>query len=989
MFIKIQKITLAVLLCSVVCSGLLAINLLPAEIASMEESKCLDKITFMWGPKSDHLSITQLEKCSGNAALEVKTKTPDAQGIYVQANGNKFKKGETYSISAYLKSPQNMGINIFLYTMNNKWKDSVDSRYKHFTIGQEWVQYKITEKLTKDANILGMIIKTPDSGEKTFYVDELKIELESEEDTKSLSSTEFPANRVFNISNPEYGSLVKKTESVPRWHLTTPRVLSPECYSDALKYGVEYSPDAIYASLKSAGIHVVCKNATDDYKKMQNIHNGNFCWVNEKPDISELLIKYNSGESLKPVLEGYYNLPGKSLTGDLGMTRDADGFFGWLPDPINQQTFSDSVDLILKKYGQSIKAVFVGDEQFILNHNAGLKCFTEKHNQTNPTGYLAKADAEVKMEYGFGKFDIPCKIEKTDPEYPFYRRAYVSWLHDKLRKVNAAIRKDVKARFPEMPVISDDAYGVPSLHGVQFWHEYADVGVFQLGEGGDSGFDNRIETYAFKTKMVKDLSGVGKLLLLPHDCDSGYPSGGCSTQEMNLLYSQILKAGGDGFLFWPASMGGMYKPKISTKANVIGYPAAWQYMIEVTKLINNMGDIKFPVADTAIFISDESLKCDSDKFYRFRNIFTLLGSRSGCWFDFISDTMLESGRADLSKYKVIYLPYIKYTKQSTINALKKYVDAGGTLVCCDPQAFEFEISSEHLTGQRTELFGIELSKQTGSKTVEINSMRYPVDPASAWQIKQFDKNTRIIALYNDNTPAIVEKQTGKGKTIFFAFSPLENICLSSSMDKYFKELQYSSQCRTDLDIWRFKLPDIELKPVTFPKGKCLTNNFAYWNNFKFINDGTLNFDTQGSYEIQRGEFKTKFKFSEGKLTDRRNVFSTHQLKSEESTNEWIEEIDSKTTATITFDLEKIFKLNSIKMYYSGTFSKLNIAWSMDRINWQTVSEHTAETSSAKSVSCMNVNFPEKTEGRYVKLTITPDAQNSQNLIIAETEIWGE
>ena len=62
---------------------------------------------------------------------------------------------------------------------------------------------------------------------------------------------------------------------------------------------------------------------------------------------------------------------------------------------------------------------------------------------------------------------------------------------------------------------------------------------------------------------------------------------------------------------------------------------------------------------------------------------------------------------------------------------------------------------------------------------------------------------------------------------------------------------------------------------------------------------------------------------------------------------------------------------------------------MDRINWQTVSEHTAETSSAKSVSCMNVNFPEKTEGRYVKLTITPDAQNSQNLIIAETEIWGE
>jgi len=241
------------------------------------------------------------------------------------------------------------------------------------------------------------------------------------------------------------------------------------------------------------------------------------------------------------------------------------------------------------------------------------------------------------------------------------------------------------------------------VEGVESWYEYADIGTFQLHLSPDRlGF----QYYTFMTKLVKDLSGLDYIIPLPHDCDSGYPSGAYEPDEIRELFSQILRGGGTGFHFWPASWGGR-RPTPPTAASVeAGYPEAWESLLKAARLVKDMPLLKFPKsADSAIFLSDETAKCGV-KNSRSLYAFYLLGPEARAWFKFISGTLVELGRADLSSYKIIYLPSIKYSDKETAEALIHYTEEGGTVICGDPLAFEHDITSEPLNRMREKLFGV-------------------------------------------------------------------------------------------------------------------------------------------------------------------------------------------------------------------------------------------------------------------------------------------
>lgn len=176
---KILAIIMTVLLAHGYCS---AENLLPDNIGSFESEDNLAKTVFMWKPAGVDLSelcrITKKESYCGRSALEVHTKNPEYYGVFAQSKGNAFKAGETYTASAYVKTPETMTILIYLITYDELWKTSKGDKFYYMKAGPEWKQIKVTFTLPKDAKILGAIIRVPNdvTGDRIFYVDDLKVE---------------------------------------------------------------------------------------------------------------------------------------------------------------------------------------------------------------------------------------------------------------------------------------------------------------------------------------------------------------------------------------------------------------------------------------------------------------------------------------------------------------------------------------------------------------------------------------------------------------------------------------------------------------------------------------------------------------------------------------------------------------------------------------------------------------------------------------------
>jgi hypothetical protein len=881
---------------------------------------------------------------------------------------------------------------------NNTARNAIKFQLNDKKISSSPLQLTVTSIVNaKPVAVQTKTVKPPFKDNRaTFYYntaerdsETLIFNLKSNDKTIFLSqnnlATMSPLSRVFKTPNPLFKELLQEIPVKPRTFISWQHPLKQQTYFNALKYGKAYSQAKRLREMKDASISIVVKDAGQLLKVLPSVLPGNYYWDRNALNMELLSSKVEYDQALPFTVYGYYSISGISPAGKRGVTLDKNGYFGWLPDPINSNAYIESVKAILNQYGTYINTLWIGDEQFWLNHDNGLK-MNSLHNRANPTGFLQKANQEVKEKYGFGKFGIPWNMSKKSPDYPYSRRAYISWLHDKLLATNKKIRSAVKAKYPNMPVMSDDAYGCPSVVGVQYWYQYADIATFQLGEGGGMA-ERNTESYMFTTKMVKDLSGIKNLSVVPHEAVDGYPSGATTLEEARELYSQALRGGSDGFHYWPSSFNGRHKPPIFAVAASEGYPQAWQYMLEVTKLLNTLPPLKIPVqADSAIFVSDEALKCDSRPYKRFASAFALLGSSAHAWFKFISDTMLEQGRAKLSNYKIIYIPYIEYVKEATIKQLIKYVENGGTLICGDPKAFENDISSALLRHYREKLFGVKSitpNKSPDSAICLIGNSSLPTG-GSRFSL-ELNNRTKIIGSYSDGSPAVVENRLGKGKAIYFGFVSFSRQAISSDgWKKFFKDLHVAEGGSIGYDIWRFKLPSPKIKPITVPSGKCLTGNYAYWNRHELIDGTIFNLQLNGLCTINRNGKLTSTSFKQSKLTDRRTLFTRIKEYDTGAIAKFVETFDRTEPVSIAIDLKDKFQLDRLLLYYAGNLPKIKVSVSNNQQQWLTAGHIPSAKTASREIKELKFNFTNM-NSRYLKLDFTMQA--GKKLILSEIELW--
>ncbi|PIU64565.1 MAG: hypothetical protein COS85_11995 [Armatimonadetes bacterium CG07_land_8_20_14_0_80_59_28] len=807
-----------------------------------------------------------------------------------------------------------------------------------------------------------------------------------------------PFFRVYDVKNPVYESLIRQGKpKAPRLNGDMVWGMPLEGYLHALQGGHEYSYAQTRHTLSDSGMHLLM-----GYSPKLPCIDGDSVVLRGyiREGFTNHVEENRKNTWAGPALYAPYYIIGVDEKGTRGANYAGSGI---LADPINRHAFIESVKGTLDEYGKDLWAVHAGDEQIARQQSTLDGFFNSVYDPAKPEHARFKLlEEEIKRDYGFGRFGLPHRLKSGDPDLPYCRRAYMTWLNDKLRIANREMTKAVKAKFPDMPVIAEDSHG-GAVIDVEYWSEYAEMGPFQAQYTPDTGS----MPYMFVTKLAKDLSGLEYIMVCPHDLVAGFPTGAMEADELRELYSQIFRGGGTGFDFWPASMGERQPTPPSAASLQSGYPLAWDYMVEVAKLTRNMPLLPFPKTETAIYIASESEKFGVHTGGRAYSLFTHLGPVARGWFRFLSDGLLDLKRERLDNYKVLYVPGAQYLKREIADEMVKFCENGGTLVCMDPLAFSNDVAANSLTSIREKLFGVQVMgerKQTARIVLSklaadvVSELPVCVDREKAFDVKVTDSAARALATFEDGQPAIVEKSVGKGKTLYFAWSPLTlETASDANWRKFLTRLYVDLGGKTGHEIWNFQIPQLAKEKVSDPQGVCLTNNYAIWDRYEFVEGFRYNKDTGGEYTIESAGNTTRHSFAEGPLTNRLALRKKHVPGSagplvwnrDFNRVDWVDEIFGNDPVTVTFDFRKPFPLSNFKLFYAGEFPGATLETSADGKQWTKMSASLKpHETGEKEVASQDVAVA-TIPARYLRLTIPPRKSDARELLLAEVEVWGK
>jgi len=298
------------------------------------------------------------------------------------------------------------------------------------------------------------------------------------------------------------------------------------------------------------------------------------------------------------------------------------------------------------------------------------------------------ADKEIRENYGFGKYGMP---ESHGDGDPFDRIAHGRWASDKLTETFAKMYKAAKAINPDMKIIAHTHGSSGDSCDIEAWAPYFDIMGGQCSMGATSAFFDSVRVGAV-TKLDADLT-ERPVWMLVHTAVQHAPRR--DPEDIREMYSQVFRNGGQGLWLMAAEF---FEGDLID--SMFAEPAKWRAILQLSKTISKMRLPRLPQPDCAIlFSSDSSLATPwGAAFYdandRIISAYAVLGPLLRSWFHFVSDRQIERGTRDLTDYKVLYVPFAAYERASVVEKIGEYVQAGGTVVCTDPQTFTWNIDGE-------------------------------------------------------------------------------------------------------------------------------------------------------------------------------------------------------------------------------------------------------------------------------------------------------
>jgi len=690
----------------------------------------------------------------------------------------------------------------------------------------------------------------------------------------------------------------------------------------------------------------------------------------------------------------------------LGGKSDAPLVFGsrgrkspWLLDPKVQDAYIKSVSEKIGKYqGQGLWGLWAGDEVM-----AGAMT----HFVPEGARYAAvdEADKEIKEKYGFGKFGIPLApsgeqlskhLAVSSPKNPYVLIAYRRWVNDKMTQMYKRAYQEAKKLNPNIVMIGETSIGSSPATDYEAMAGYFDVFSTQILDylmkvGDRNPFIPMIQN-GCETKIIADLTGKPVCPLVQNGDYMGSPS----AEETRERYSQVFRNGGAGIMLLAVEW-------FDRELNHHKFcaPERWKALLEICKQVNTMNRVKLPKdPDVAILYPTYTLLGQPGP-YRSQSMLTnyaLVGPLSGAWFKFVSDRQIERGIKNLNDFKLLYIPYCKYERPQIVRKFQDFVSNGGTLVMTDPQCFATDINGDDITKFREELFGIKVGKGKKAKNIITDlvwhkKVKLPVKGGS-YNLTVMS-GVEVVAKFEDGTPAITIKKQGQGKAIFFAHNPFKksaNIDYDAPWVKFFIALQKDMGIKMNRKIWRFKFPPVPKTPT--PQNLCLTGNNVFFDancpldryNLKTGGSYGYSYAPSGNSDVLKGG---EISFAKGHLTDRPKAANNRLLgrwvsESKAEIPRWTVSWRDRKETSITFDLKKNYKVDSLRLFYSNQLPKMVVEGSVDKQNWQKLASSKKEQ---VTLDVLDKSYSLKGNYRYLRLNFG-ERDAGQSLTLVEVEIWG-
>lgn len=621
---------------------------------------------------------------------------------------------------------------------------------------------------------------------------------------------------------------------------------------------------------------------------------------------------------------------------------------------------------------------------------------------------LAKAVRTIRDDYGYGRYGVPASPEADDQPLDWLatRRWYVDRQIAWMKKVHASV-KTRKTRDGRAPVI----LSADPINNMYFQQLSRQAPWFDIATGQSLPANNPFrQRTGYDTKLLKDLSGKEEVWPCAHT--EPYP-GVYSVEETTAFLSEIARCGGTGLHIWNYDYIGEQAGVNGTRFDYYGHRPRWDARLDVVDRFRNMGKLKFPDPDFAVFVSNDHAQTHPRMSVSgYEALFNMAGPGLRSWFSFISDIQVQDGIQALDRWKVVFLPEATIQRREVSARFPDYVEQGGTLVCFDPQLFARHADGSDTSSIRETLFGAKTRGQgTGTGLKLAASPLWPSFEergplpfsGNCWKLVA-DPGTTVLATFENGDPAIVLKEHASGgRAILFAFKMDQGFVAQPVWRDFFLAFFKGLGIRTGQDIWRFRFPYASVPPPSHVPDDpvCLTGNHLQWWMNQVVTAGNLSMPN-GSYrhslqpdapgEQHGGEGDVSF--SRGDLTDRLDapragdVFSRKNAdriaSGDLSLDQFVVGWSMPDAFSITFDLGAEHDVEKVRAIYTGSLPGLSVFCSRDNDAFALLGE-VSGTTTQDVLESVVAGTPIR--ARHVRIDVA-ERPDGPKLTLSEIEVWG-
>ncbi len=677
-----------------------------------------------------------------------------------------------------------------------------------------------------------------------------------------------------------------------------------------------------------------------------------------------------------------------------GATRAKDS--PWILDPASVDNMLKSVEAVLKEPHPFLWAVSAGDEMDEIAQWEGADLMA---NPPANFPYLQQADAEVKRDYGGGKYGIP--EGRRDPS-PYRWIAYRRWCCARLRDRNQRLRDLVKRYDPKILMLGMDAQG-GRLWPYE-WSSQSDIFDIFTHQWTPAQTRWRQQLGAI-SKALSDLTGKDAWPCAHVENYSMAPTPAEAVEEL----SQIFRNGGTGIhLYMPDTANGD-KLVGDTRVCYFGSPRRYHTVNNVLDLTRTMPRPKYPTYDrTAILFNDDTMGADPalggpGYCATIEACYTLLGPVARSWFKFIDCAQVMALPSLKQRFDVVYVPSAPFLRTAIVAKLKDFVAEGGTLVCGDRTAFRNDDVGNDTAASRVEIFGVTDGPvhTVNTLTPALKELGEPITFSSDVPLLQPTPQSKltVLATFHNGDPAITSHALGQGRAILFARNPFGfgNVA-DPQWRAFFTRFVQWTGAPTGLDIWRFQFPPSVIWQEPKQPGFCLTNNHMVWQEEKPSTPQNREIGATYRYSLPPDAAPDEPAEGEavpcrtGHLTDRRDSIMAKKTAAkwyapyELPAARWLVSWAQTDPVTVTFDLRQPWKLLQLKLWFRDSLPAVTVEGSADGQKWLPLGAAKAEAAGA-DVKDVVVAFNQKTPCRYLRATFAA-RQPDQKLTLVEAEVWG-